>query len=105
MPNENEVKETWLSPRARHMLNHLIHFLPLIAITISIVVWVDTRYAHDEISKIRFTNLQIQVLENERDEFLVIENPTNKEIADHARIMQRLKTHEDQWNELLGITE
>ena len=86
------------------MINHIIHYLPLLSLAVVLVLWFDTRYVHEQNSQIRFTNLQIQVLENERDEYLAIENPTKKETSEHQRVMQRLAKHEDMWDELLGIT-
>jgi hypothetical protein len=104
MPDNIEVKKTWLSPRARHMLDHLIRFLPLIALAVTMVLWVDTRYMHKQVSDIRYTNLQIQVLEGQVSAYHKLTSPTADETLEYERLKERLTQHREEWNDILGIT-
>lgn len=104
MPKEIETGESWLSPRAKHWLDHALRLLPLLSLCVVLVFWVDARYVHKQNSDIRYTHLQIQVLESQISAYHKLVNPTAVETSEYNRLEERLAKHTEEWNDLLGIT-
>lgn len=104
MDDNVDEKKSWLSPRAKHIIDHFIKFLPVLALGVTMVMWVDTRYMHKQVSDIRYTNIQIQVLESQVSAYHKIESPTAEETLEYERLKQRLAKHREEWDALLGIT-